>query len=132
MAHAILSRPARPRNHNLLQRCTPLLTAFQPPLSFSSPLLSTGDVYEGQHEAGLPHGQGCFTYVRRDVFEQYSGDFSEGVYEGHGEYRSWRVVFFCSLLLTAATVDAVSGAGTAMAMCTRDSGGRGSSTAGAR
>jgi hypothetical protein len=44
-------------------------------------------VYEGQYKDGKPHGQGCFTYVLRDLYEQYRGEFEAGEYSGFGCYR---------------------------------------------
>ena len=43
----------------------------------------SGDVYEGQHKGGLPHGPGTYTYADGDVLK---GDYQNGLRHGPGTY----------------------------------------------
>jgi hypothetical protein len=63
-------------------------------------IFPNGDVYEGEFEKDLPHGEGKYIFSNGSVYE---GEFAKGHLHGHGLFHFQEVRRQCQRLLPCAT-----------------------------
>jgi hypothetical protein len=62
-------------------------------------IFPNGDVYEGEFEKDLPHGEGKYIFSNGSVYE---GEFAKGHLHGHGQFHFPEVRRQCLRLLPCA------------------------------